>query len=111
MPSVTNIQTQVIDTVKKSQDLAVDTVKGWTETVSNFTPDSLPFAEQIPNYIPQAKSAVNTAFAVAEQALTRQRELVIGILDTVEARITKAQSGPAKKTAAKPAAKAEDTDN
>ncbi|HLG01531.1 MAG TPA: hypothetical protein VI916_13770 [Acidimicrobiia bacterium] len=106
MPSVTEIQNQVVETVKKGQDLAVDTVKGWTETVSNFVPEGLPFAEQIPNYIPQAKSAVNTAFAVAEQALTRQRELVIGILDTVEGRLVKAQA-PAKKAATKPAAKAE----
>lgn len=109
MPTVTDIQTQVVETVKKGQDLAVEAVKGWTETVTNLVPENLPFADSIPNYIPQAKSAVNTAFAVAEQALTRQRELVLGILDTVEVRLAKAQAGPAENTAAKPSPKAEES--
>ncbi|MBI2170204.1 MAG: hypothetical protein HYU28_12010 [Actinobacteria bacterium] len=106
MPSVTEIQNQVVETVKKGQTLASETVKGWTETVSGFVPESLPFADQIPNFIPQAKSAVATAFTIAEQTVARQRELVLGILDTVEDRLAKAQA-PAKNGAKAPAAKTE----
>ena len=101
MPKVAEIQSQVVETVKKGQELAAETVKGWTESASKFVPE-LP----IPNFIPQAKSAVNTAFTIAEQSVARQREMVLGILDTVEGRIAKA---PAKKAAAKakPEAKTE----
>lgn len=109
MPNVTEIQSQVAETVKKAQDLASETVKGWSETASKLVPDQIPFADQIPNFIPQAKSAVNTAFLAAEQAVARQRELVIGILDSVETRLVKAQEQAKKseKADAKPAAKTE----
>lgn len=107
MPSVTEIQQQVVETVKKGQDLVVETVKGWTETVGNLVPESLPFSDQIPNFVPQAKSAVNTAFTIAEQAVTRQHELVIGILDTVESRLTKAQASASKNGTKAAAAKSE----
>jgi len=34
MPKVAEIQSQVVETVKKGQELAAETVKGWTETAS-----------------------------------------------------------------------------
>ena len=93
MPKVAEIQSQVVETVKKGQELAAETVKGWTETASKFVPQ-IP----LPNFVPQAKSAVTTAFTIAEQSVARQREMVLGILDTVESRLSKAETkkAPAK---------------
>lgn len=96
MATVKEIQDQVKNTVKKSQDTVVTTVKGWTDTVNKAVPEiNLPFAEQIPNYVPQAKSAVNSAFDIAEQVVSRQRELVNNVLDAVDTRLS-----PAKTTTA-----------
>lgn len=93
MPTVKEIQDQVKDTVKRSQDTVVETVKGWTDTVNNAVPEiNLPFAEQIPNYVPQAKSAVNSAFDIAEQVVSRQRELVNNVLDAVDTRLSSART-------------------
>lgn len=97
MPTVKEIQDQVKDTVKKSQDTVAETVKGWTDTVNKAVPEiNLPFAEQIPNYVPQAKSAVNSAFDIAEQVVSRQRDLVNNVLDAVDTRISSAKTKTAK---------------
>lgn len=93
MATVKEIQDQVKNTVKKSQDTVVATVKGWTDTVNKAVPEiNLPFAEQIPNYVPQAKSAVNSAFDIAEQVVSRQRELVNNVLDAVDTRLSPAET-------------------
>lgn len=102
MPNVSEIQNQVSESVKKGQEAVSGAVKNLGDSIDKIVPEvKIPFADQLPQYIPTAKSAVNTAFDVAEQAVTRNREFVIGILDAVENRLAgekKAKATP-KKTA------------
>ncbi len=84
MPNVNEIPTQVREAVKKGQGAVSTTAKSWSETVGSRVPEiNLPL---VGRYVPQAKSAVRTGFGIAEQAVTRQRDFVIGLLDTVEDR-------------------------
>lgn len=103
MANVNDIQAQVLEAVKKGQETVSETLKSVQENVSNFVPE-IKVPEQVPNYLPQAKAAVKGAFDVAEQAVSRSGEFVIGVLDTVETRFF-----PANGAEKKPAAKTEAT--
>lgn len=84
MPNVNEIPTQVREAVRKGQGAVSTTARTWSETVGSRVPEiNLPV---VGRYVPQAKSAVRTGFGIAEQAVTRQRDFVISLLDTVEDR-------------------------
>ncbi len=108
MPNVNEIPllvgAQVVQTVRKAEDVAVEAVKSWAETVGRIVPElKLPVAEQLPN----AREAVVAAFAVAQQAVEAQRDFVLRVLDSVEERLNldlEEEAKPAPRTSAKTAA-------
>jgi len=99
MANVSDIQNQVREAVKKGQETVTETLKTVQESVATIVPE-IKLPEQVPNYIPQAKAAVQGAFEVAGTAVARSGEFVVGVLDTVETRLFPA-NGSAKKEAAK----------
>ena len=74
------IQGQILDTVRKSQDAVVDALKTWTETVQSITPSiptpSLPFADKLP----KPEEFVANAYDFAEQLLASQRKFAENVL-------------------------------
>jgi hypothetical protein len=46
------VQAEILDTVRKSQDAVVDAIKRWADTVQSITPSipvpNLPYADKLP---------------------------------------------------------------
>jgi hypothetical protein len=78
-----DMQEQVLGTIRKSQELTLDALKTWVETVQSIIPSipsipsvSLPFADQLPN----AHEVVARGYDFAEQVLSTQRKFADEVL-------------------------------
>ncbi len=79
-----DVQEQVLSTIRKSQEMAIDALKTWVETVQSVTQSlpsipsmSLPGADRLPN--PQ--DVVAQGYDFAEQILSNQRKFADEILE------------------------------
>jgi hypothetical protein len=79
-----DVQEQVLSTIRKSQEMAIDALKTWVETVQSVTQSlpsipsvSLPGADRLPN--PQ--DVVARGYDFAEQILSNQRKFTDEILE------------------------------
>ena len=76
-----DVQEQILCTIRKSQEITLDALKTWVETVQSVTPSvpsvSLPFADQLPNpHEPLARG-----YDFAEQFLASQRKFADEVLE------------------------------
>jgi hypothetical protein len=79
-----DFQEQVLSTIRKSQEMAIDALKTWVETVQSVTQSlpsipsvSLPGADRLPN--PQ--DVVARGYDFAEQILSNQRKFTDEVLE------------------------------
>src|SRR6266702_3402320 len=70
----TDLQAQILDTVRQTQAVAVDGLRSWTETVKQFTPK--PAAWPLADQLPTPAEAVDSVFDLAGQLLAAQRQFV-----------------------------------
>ena len=68
------MQDQFLSTVRKSQEIALDTIKTMVDTIQNITPKvpsvNMPFADRLP----KPEDVVASSYEFAEQLLTSQRK-------------------------------------
>ena len=79
-----DVQEQVLSTIRKSQEMTIDALKTWVETVQSVTQSlpsipsvSLPGADRLPN--PQ--DVVARGYDFAEQILSNQRKFTDEVLE------------------------------
>jgi hypothetical protein len=79
-----DVQEQFLNTIRKSQEMTIDALKTWVETVQSVTQSlpsipsvSLPLADRLPN--PQ--DVVARGYDFAEQILTNQRKFTDEVLE------------------------------
>jgi hypothetical protein len=79
-----DFQEQVLSTIRKSQEMTIDALKTWVETVQSVTSSlpsipsvSLPLVDQLPN--PQ--EVVARGYDFVEQILTNQRKFTDEVLE------------------------------
>jgi hypothetical protein len=86
MPSniAQDVQEQVLSTIRKSQEMTIDALKTWVETVQSVTSSlpsipsvSLPLADRLPN----PAEVVASGYDFAEQILTNQRKFANEVLE------------------------------
>ena len=74
------VQAEILDTVRKSQDALVDAIKRWAETVQSITPSipvpNLPYADKLP----KPEDLLASAYDFAQQLLASQRSFAEGVL-------------------------------
>jgi hypothetical protein len=74
------VQAEILDTVRKSQDTVVDAIKRWADTFQSITPSipvpSLPYADKLP----KPEELVASAYDFAEQLLASQRSFAVSVL-------------------------------
>jgi hypothetical protein len=92
------LQGQILDAVRKSQDTVVEAIKTWADTVQSITPSmpavpSVPFADKLPN----PGELVANAYDFAEKLLASQRKFAEDVLNATTP-VLNAGSGPATKT-------------
>jgi hypothetical protein len=75
-----DLQNEVLSTVRKSQESAIDAIKTWVETVQSITPKvpavDVPFADKLP----KPEEFVASAYDFAEQLLASQRRFAEEVL-------------------------------
>ena len=94
---VETIHTQVIDTVKATQEAVVGGVRNWTETVERVLPEE-PRA-RLAERLPAVPDAVDRAFDLAEALIDAQYRMVARLVE-----MTTGADGGAAGPAAGPAA-------
>ena len=75
-----DLQNEVLNTVRKSQEGVIDAIKTWVETVQSITPKvpavDLPFADRLP----KPHDVVAGGYDFAEKLLTNQRKFADEVL-------------------------------
>jgi hypothetical protein len=80
-----DLQNEVLNTVRKSQETVIDAIKTWVETVQSITPKvpavDMPFADKLP----KPEEIVASAYDFAEQLLAGQRKFAEEVLKATSA--------------------------
>jgi hypothetical protein len=75
-----DLQDEILNTVRKSQETVIDAIKSWVETVQSITPKipsvQLPGVDQLP----KPEDVVASAYDFAEQLLASQRKFAEEVL-------------------------------
>jgi hypothetical protein len=78
------VQGEILGAVRKSQDVVVDAVKRWADTVQSITPSipvpSLPYSAKLP----RPEELVASAYDFAEQLLASQRTFAENVLQAAK---------------------------
>jgi len=94
------LQAQILDSIRKSQDAVVDALKTWADAVHSVTPSlpvsTVPFADKLP----KPKDLVEDAFDFAAQLLAAQRKFAEDVLQITTSVVDEAPAEPARKPAA-----------
>ena len=69
-----DLQAQMLDTVRKSQEVTVEAIRAWAEAVQSITPALPSVLPALPGNMPQAEEIVANAYDFAEQLLATQRK-------------------------------------
>jgi hypothetical protein len=94
------LQAQILDSIRKSQDAVVEALRTWADAVHSVTPSlpvpAAPFADKLP----KPKDLVEDAFDFAAQLLAAQRKFAEDVLQVTTSVADEAPAEPAKKPAA-----------
>jgi hypothetical protein len=75
-----DVQDQILGTIRKSQELALDALKSWVETVQSVTSKipsvDVPFADRLP----KPQDVVASGYDFAEQLLSTQKKFADEVL-------------------------------
>jgi hypothetical protein len=83
MPSTTtqDVQDQILSTIRKGQDVALDALKTWVESVQSVTAKipsvDIPFADRLP----KPHDVVASTYKFAEQVLSNQKKFADEVLE------------------------------
>lgn len=80
-----SLETQVLGTIKDTQEAIVETVRAWAEAVQRTLPDGTRAPELRPvDRLPDLATVVGEAFDFAEAFLKSQREFALKLLEATE---------------------------
>lgn len=78
------VQGEILDAVRKSQEAMVDAIRRWAETVQSITPSipvpNLPYSDKLP----KPEEIVANAYNFAEQLLVSQRNFAESVLQATK---------------------------
>jgi hypothetical protein len=98
------LQTQVLDNIRKSQEAVIDGMRTWAETIQQLVPGTTQAAQAGSGQLPTPAEVVDSVFDFAAQLLNAQRELAHSVLGATTAigesaqKETKKAAGTAKKS-------------
>jgi hypothetical protein len=97
------LQAQVLDGIRKSQEAVIDGMRAWTETIQQLVPGTGQSALPRTDQLPSPAEVVDSVFDFAAQLLNAQRELAHSVLGATTAIGERAQeeAGKAAGTAKK----------
>jgi hypothetical protein len=93
------VQGEILDVVRKSQDAMVDAIKRWAEAVHSMTPSipvpNLPYTDKLP----KPEEVVSNAYSFVEQLIASQRTFAESLLEATKP-LTAGKNGSSKAGAA-----------
>jgi hypothetical protein len=98
-----DLQTQVLDGIRKSQEAVIDGMRTWAETIQQLVPGTTQAASARTEQLPSPAEVVDSVFDFAAQLLAAQRELAHSVLGATTAigesvqKETEKAAGTAKK--------------
>jgi hypothetical protein len=98
------LQTQVLDGIRKSQEAVIDGMRTWAETIQQLVPGTTQAAMPRTDQLPTPAEVVDSVFDFAAQLLNAQRELAHSVLGATTAvsesvqKETETAAGTAKKS-------------
>lgn len=98
------IQGQVLDGIRKSQEAVIDGMRTWAETIQQLVPGTAQGALPRTDQLPTPAEVVDSVFDFAAQLLNAQRELAHSVLGATTAigesvqKETEKAAGTAKKS-------------
>jgi hypothetical protein len=78
--STEELQTQVLDGIRKSQEAVIEGMRSWAETVQQLVPGTAQTAWARTEDLPTPTEVVDSVFDFAAQLLNAQRELAHSVL-------------------------------
>jgi hypothetical protein len=94
------VQTEILKTVRRSQEAVIEAIKTWADTVRTITPPmpelSLPFTDKLP----KPEELVGNAYDFAEKLLASQRKFAEDVLRATTSALPGGGDTGAKKNAA-----------
>jgi hypothetical protein len=88
------LQGQILETVRKSQDMAIEAIKTWADALQPMTSALPPMTLPLADSLPKPEEFVGSAYNFAEQLLASQRKFAEDVFH-VTAPLT---TVPAKRT-------------
>jgi hypothetical protein len=79
------LQTQVLDSFRKSQEAVIDGMRTWAETIQQLVPGTAQAAQARTGQLPTPAEVVDSVFDFAAQLLNAQRELAHSVLGATTA--------------------------
>jgi hypothetical protein len=98
------LQAQVLDGIRKSQEAVIDGMRTWAETIQQLVPGTAQAAQPATGQLPTPAEVVDSVFDFAAQLLDAQRQLahsVLGATTAVGERVqeeTRKAAGTAKRS-------------
>ena len=83
--STEELQTQVLDGIRKSQEAVIEGMRSWAETVQQLVPGTAQTAWARTEDLPTPTEVVDSVFDFAAQLLNAQRELAHSVLGATTA--------------------------
>jgi hypothetical protein len=87
------LQAQVLDGIRKSQEAVIDGMRTWAETIQQLVPGTAQAAVPGTGQLPTPAEVVDSVFDFAAQLLNAQRELAHSVLGATTAIGRQAQEG------------------
>ena len=94
-----DLQNEVLNAVRKSQESVIDAIKTWVETVQSITPKVPAVDMPLADKLPKPEEVVASAYDFAEQLLASQRKFAEEVLKATSA-LTPGTEGGAVSTGA-----------
>jgi hypothetical protein len=90
------LQGQVLDGIRKSQEAVIDGMRTWAETIQQLVPGTAQAASPRTDQLPTLTEVVDSVFDFAAQLLNAQRELAHSVLGATTAIGERAQEEAGK---------------
>jgi hypothetical protein len=86
------VQAQVLETVRKSQEFSLGAIRAWSDAVQSMMPSVPASFPVLPDNLPKPEEVVANAYDFAEQLLATQRKFAEDVFRAIAPLAAKAES-------------------
>jgi hypothetical protein len=90
-----DVQDEILNTVRKSQETVIEAIRSWVETVQSITPKLPSVNVPLVDKLPKPEDIVANAYDFAEKLLVGQRKFAEDVVKAMSA-LPSGQNGHAK---------------